>query len=418
MSEISKNPSLKSYSARLSRRLLDTQDPTGGWAEHPGGRLSAFNTAEAVLALSAAGVAPGDAAIQKAKAFLLGSKTQPDDPDSGAWARVDSGNRPVADILRTAMVISALISAGTGVDEPKVRVAIDWLVKRQNHNNDDLGWGYQRNKASEVLPTCFALLCLIGASAEAERNRWKDHIQKGLRTLCAKFRKPNGSFDDGRLAAAHTIYACLTLQAARRVGFAINASDEREAIKWLLRSQDDALSPIEETIPIDPTGAADYPFMFSMYSLLLRALANSENARDRETMLWIDVQRSMSRNFDEETGGFYGQRVFSWSTANGLYSIERSKEYLLPIPKRPVEDTSALTVGHLILVVTLVLVGAVVYLSAEGKFAVLQASIFGFLVLACLLAYGKIGEKSFKQLASPLLSTAKQPPADSSTTNA
>lgn len=404
---VQQNPSLQSFESRLCDRLLKTQDVSGGWAEHPGGTPSPFNTAEAVLALSVArsnNVGDVQQHIRKAVEFLLKARdSQPlPPPDSGAWHRKGGAHghqRLVPDVIRTSIVIGALINAGEPVDKPTVASAIEWLLNQQNATNDDTGWAFQRGLKAEVLPTCFALLALIAASLSTESKPWKDAIENGLKHLTEKFRNAkDGSFGSGILTAAHTIYACLVLQAARVGGFRINASAENEAIQWLLNNQDDALSPVEETIQIDPTDAANYPFMFTMEALLLRVLGNSQNASHRQTSLWLEVQRSVRANFDENTGGFYGQRVFSWSTANGLYAIKASENNLTVIPPRPPEDPSGFKVGNAILVFSLVLVGVVTYLSVLGRFTLVHANLFWFLVVACLLAYGKIKDKTFRQL--------------------
>jgi Squalene-hopene cyclase C-terminal domain len=410
------NPTLQSLESKLVEVLLNTQDHSGGWAEHPGGGLSPFNTAEVVMALSVADRVKAGAALQqsinKALDFLIGERDHDPMvfPDAGAWYRKGGphGNQHKApDIIRTALIIGAFSRAGESFERPELATALNWLVERQNK---DSGWGYQRNKESRALPTCFALQSLIAASPSADKSPWKTQIENGLQYLTNKVHNPDGSFGNGILQAAHTIYSCLVLQAARSCGFRTVASAETDAIKWLLNNQDAALAPVEEKIEIDSTGAADYQFMFTMEALLLRVLANSQDEKDRQKQLWWDVQRSMHGAFDENTGGFYGRRVFSWSTANGLYAIKLSENNLKEIPPRPAEaeDSGRFKVGNLILIFALILVVATVYLTVVGKFTALQASFFWGLVLACLVAYQAIGEKTFGQLASSLRWGAKK----------
>lgn len=400
-------PGLRTLEPKLVKRLLETQDPNGGWAEHPGAGLSSFNTAEAIMALSlarsASSAAAAEQGIRQAVEFLLKEhdRARLPHPDSGAWYRscsVAGVEHKGADIIRTAMAIPALMNAGQRSDAPAVADAIDWLIGRQNEVANDSGWGYQRGAKSKVLPTCFALLALIAASPSATTSPWRDSIDNGLKHLTERFRQESGCFGTGLLSAAHTAYSCLVLQAARAKEFRTVASAENEAIRWLLSNQDDALSPVEEKIELDPSGEADYWFMFSMEALLLRVLGNSQEADHRDTTLWLDAQRRMRDDFDPNTGGFYGRRVFSWSTANGLYSIKASEHNLRSIPRRPAEDPGRLTVGSAIFFLDLALVGAVVYLTAASEFTILQASFFAILVLASLLAYGKIGESTFREL--------------------
>jgi hypothetical protein len=405
-------PSLTSLEDQLRDYLLNSQDVlTGGWGEHIGQRASALNTAEALIALSAAGIAPGDSKIKSAVKFLLSEKAELDPSNLGAWHRKTDHRgtvRLVPDIIRTSVIVSALILAGEGVQDSHVLQSMKWLISRQNNSADDSGWAYQSNQKSQILPTCFTLLTIIRTSSSAETNHWRTHVEAGLKQLTERFRNRNGSFGTGTLIAAHTIFACLVLQSARACEFNINANAEQRAIEWLLNNPDDALAPVEEQVEIDPNESANYGFIFSMEALLLRVLNDSSIASHRQTDLWLKVQRSLYGNFDEKDGGFFGQRVFSWSTAAGLYAIKLSEQHLAPIPSSPGEDPSGLKVGNAILFLVILLVGAVVYLSINRAFNPLHASIFGFLVLACLLAYGRIGERTFGQLAANLLGSGQK----------
>ncbi|HTT19047.1 MAG TPA: hypothetical protein VMG82_08880 [Candidatus Sulfotelmatobacter sp.] len=330
-------------------------------------------------------------------------------PDSAAWyrtARVHGEEHRAADIIRTAIITGALSKAGE--DQRTLASAVDWIVKRQN---PDFGWGYQRGTETKILPTSFALLALISVSHPHDKSSASESVEKGLQHLSQKLRNKEGSFGTGLLTAAHTIYATLVLQAARKREFSTVSQCENGAIKWLLKNQDEALAPVEEFIEIDAEGATNYLFMFSMEALLLRVLANSQDDAHRRTRLWLDTQRSMHGALDENTGGFYGRRVFSWSTANGLYAIRCSEEKLDAIPRRePEEDVpgGGVKVGYAIMMFALVLVVVTVYLTNAGKFGTLQAGFFGGLVLACLVAYRAIGELTFKELVSSLVSPLKK----------
>jgi hypothetical protein len=395
--------SLTSLQEKLRDRLIETRDShSGGWGEHPGGTLSTLNTAEVILALMSTDLSPGLQPIQSALEFLVAAKAGMLPPDSGAWPRkMHAGGRDrlVPDLMRTCLAITALLDAGTGIEKSEVKTAIEWVLGRQGVD-PDTGWAYQRGQKSEILPTCFALLTLTQAAESAETNPWRDKIEKGLACL-AKLKNRNGSFGVEALLGAHTAYTCIALQTARSRNFNISVKAESDAVAWLLNNPDDALAPVEEifTIDPDPSRHANYPFMFTMDALILRVLGNSTDPRHRQTDLWREVQRRLNENFDNESGGLYGRRVFSWSTAAGLYAIKLVERNLKEIPARPAEDPGGTKIGNAILGFAIFLVGCVVYLSATGRFDYLQASVFGLLVLACLLAYGKIGEKTFGQLA-------------------
>lgn len=52
----------------------------------------------------------------------------------------------------------------------------------------------------------------------------------------------------------------------------------------------------------------------------------------------------------------------------------------------------------------LLLLGSVVFLTVQGSFGFLHASVFVILMLASLLAYGRIREKTFRELAQKIIS--------------
>jgi prenyltransferase beta subunit len=412
------SPTLRSLEPNLVGCLLESQDASGGWGEHKGGALSSFNTAEAVMALAVADrldVENIQPAIRKAVAFLFKERDRRPliPPDTGAWyrtARVHGEEHRAADIIRTAMVVGATCKAGE--DLKCVESAVEWLIERQNNTGTDAGWGYRRGSETKILPTCFALLALIAASPVSGKSAARDAVERGLKHVVEKLRNKDGSFGSGPLTAAHTIYVCLVLQAARDRGFSTVAHVENAAIRWLLRNQDDALAPVEEMIEIDADAVTNYPFMFTMEALLLRVLANSQDDGHRRTRLWLDIQRSIHGAFDEYTGGFYGRRVFSWSTANGLYAIRCSEEKLGSIPGREPEadqPKGGIKVGHAIMGFALILAMFALYLTNAGKFGTLQAVFFFALVLACLVAYGSIGELTFKELISSWVSFKREP---------
>jgi Prenyltransferase and squalene oxidase repeat len=405
---------IKTLQNSLRECLLGMQDSSGGWGEHTGSRLSVFNTAEVVIALVESGSAVGEEPVQRALAFILQEKVDMIPPDKGTWPRT-VGPRKLPDIIRTSMVVSALVMAGTNM--PEARLSIDWLIGRQK--KDDGGWGYKRGDKSEILPTCFVLLTLLRTSGAAGENQYRTAIDSGLTYLNTKCRNRNGSFGAGSLIAAHTIYSCLAFQSARICGFNVPPATEGEAIDWLLDKPDMAVAPVDEEIAIDPQGKeGNYAYTFSMEQLLLRMLSQSTVESHRQTELWLRIQRSLNGKLDDSTGGLFGQRVFSWSTAAGLQAIAVGEKYLSPIPPSRGEDPDGIKVGPAILLLETLLVAAIVYLASSEHFSVLLASIFGFFVLAFLLAYGKIGERTFRQLTSELIGRSKSKKGDDGPQNA
>jgi hypothetical protein len=400
--DVKRLPSLSSFELPSRERLLKTQDSSGGWAEHPGGHLSSMNTAEAILALMSAGVDAGNPAIQKGAEFLINERIH-SQTDNGAWARRVAGakgKRTVPDIIRTCLAVSALIRAGRSVVGTPVKESLDWLAGRQNNLDHDRGWGFRRGDKGEMLPTCLAIQALLRTSVTIDDNPWREQLQRALRYLVDNCRdKRKGHFGDSELKAAHTVWAVIALQVARKCGVTAFYVEEQAAIEWLLQHQDQALAPAEELVRIDPepSGAANYGYMFGMESLLLQVLGESSEPKHRQTDLWKDVQRRLRNNFEENSGGFYGQRVFSWSTAAALLAIRAAGPNLAEIPARPAEYTGT-KVGPAIMGFAVLLVAAVVVLTTSGNFGNRQAIVFIFLMLACLLAYGALGEKTFAEL--------------------
>jgi hypothetical protein len=100
-------------------------------------------------------------------------------------------------------------------------------------------------------------------------------------------------------------------------------------------------------------------------------------------------------DFDEMSGGFYGRRIFSWSTALALQALSASKLQSLPEPA-PLYVGSR--VGPAVLGFCVLIVGAMLFLAFQGQFNFLTESILIIVLLAVLLAYGSIKEKTFKEL--------------------
>jgi len=134
---------LKTLQNSLRDCLLEMQDTVGGWGEHPGSHLSVFNTAEVVIALLEAGSAVGGAPIQQALTFIMNEKVDMVAPDKGTWPRTvghNEGTRKVPDIIRTSIVVSALVMAGKNMQE--ARLSIDWLNRSSKQR---WGLGLQKN---------------------------------------------------------------------------------------------------------------------------------------------------------------------------------------------------------------------------------------------------------------------------------
>lgn len=397
---------------RSTQWLLNIQDDNShGWAEQQGRVTSTLNTAEVIIALlDSQEAAAGSKDIQEGVEFLLKHQYS-EGPDLGAWPREVPSTDPhtptyhVADLVRTTFIIEALIKAGKGTETEPIHNALAWLLGRRNK---DHGWGYYRDAPSALMPTCFALLAII----EAHRAGMTTHeqgIKDGLKFLVEHYNKnAEGCFGEaGPLQAAHTIYAILTLQAARRENLSVYPQQEKQAIAWLLRNPDAARKQVEERILIDPSEQGNYGFMFLTEALLIRVLMNSEDKSQRGSGLTRDALSSIRDKLDA-SGGFYGYRVFSWSTAKVVSALSVAKGEYQTFPQRQPEYSGPKAGPFIISIAVLLFASFALYLTQLKQFGVLQAAFFVFLTLTLLLAYGNLREKSFTELVGNLMDILKQ----------
>ncbi|MCX6672836.1 MAG: hypothetical protein NTY37_03550 [Methanothrix sp.] len=409
------DPTVQSIIETSTRWLLNGQDQiSGGWAERHGTSVNVLNTAEVIIALldggliNGAKVEAGDSRIQKAVSFI--EEKQTGDEIVGFWQREiteDGTTRNLPDPLRSSFALQALIKAGRGKNSGSVTKGVAWLLKIRNADN---GWGYRKGSDSEILPTCCALLSLLKAREagwDFDSEPDKNPITKGLKSLVENYQDDNsGSFNrsGNYLEGLHTVYAVLVLQAARQSGLSAYIREENNALDWLLQHPDKASRAVEEIIKIDPIrdqkgyGKGDYGFFCNTYLILLKVLSNSAEYSDsklaRNTMITIG-------NMRDESGGFYGYRVFTWSTAHAICGLNSAKSKFPQIPQSTPEYVGT-KVGTPILAFAIVMFLGVVYMSVMGSFKELQAVICAFLMLALLLAYKFIGEKTFAELTKGL----------------
>lgn len=389
-------PRLAEITRSAARWLLQQQDEVGGWGEQKGKPPNVLNTAESVISLlEADAVEAGSAPIQKAVAFLVKHQQQ-----SGAWCRevaVEAGEiLRGPDVLRTSVAIQALIKAGRGTDDKAVKDAIAWLLSFQHA---DGWWDFSEPLGAAALPTCAALNALMDAR-HAGATGCDEAVEHGLGFLDAKLANADGSFSgEGRLQCAHTAHAVLTLQKARHLGLPTRADVEVAGLNWLLRHPDAALRLVEEVVVLSHADARlNYHFLHMTDTMLVAALGESPDQSHRDSRSYVEALRKITDRADEDGGGgFFGHRVFSWSTARTISALWRAKERRSEVPNRTPEFTGR-SAGPVILLFALVLVAVFVFLSATRTFGAMQALFLGFLMLACMVAYGTIGEKTFQEI--------------------
>ncbi len=401
------------------RWLEQQQDKESkGWGERRGSHVNVLNTAEAMIALIDGGIChAGTSSIRGAVDFLLKHQTL-NGPDAGSWPREittdDGETMDIPDLVRTSHAIQALIKAGKGIDEHPIQLAFSWLLARRNENTK--GWSYAQDKPEALMPTCFALIALLDAY-DAYPGAYQSQIAESLQHLVAVYYhdggdEVRGSFGDpGPLQGIHTIYAALVLQIARNNTVSQYWEQEKQAIEWLLRNPDKAIRLQEEWVEIDQktkiangqTGG--YGFMVMTDTLLMKLLLGSENLDDKKSALAREAMHSLKDKIDDSTGAFYGPRLFSWATAKAVSALAVLQKHAgMEYPDLPARipesrsETGSWKIGPVIIGFATVLSGLGFYLMINEKFGLLAFSFFVVMMLAALLAYGAIGEKTFKEL--------------------
>ena len=379
--------------------LTKHQDESGGWAERPGSPVNILNTAEVMLAMFAAGADAGDPSIRGGAKYLLANGRDVPPEDRGAWGRnVQQGEavQHIPDIVRTALALRALIKAGRQ-EEAAVKEAIGWLAGRQSAKREGYGWGYSRTGKSEMMPTCHALQALIEAYGAGAAAGLETPIRRGLEFLMEQRNAAAGCFgESGPMVGVHTIAAVLTLQAAGRYDLNDYSNAEKQAIQCVLANPAESRAVVEELATIDPDEEGNYGIVY-MPKLLAARFQGLPADAVRELVMDFD------ENFDDATGGFYGRRIFSWSTAQALHALSASRLETLPEPEpvllpQPERVSAAAKLG-IALAFLVVLIAMIVLLAVKQVLNGYAAAVLLAIVLyAFLLTYGAIREGTFKDL--------------------
>jgi prenyltransferase beta subunit len=385
--------------------MQDSQD--GGWAERVGDSASSLNTAEVLLALACVrdSLPPAGAKIRRAVQFLEGQQTQAGE-EAGSWPRYVKGEPSCPDLLRTSLAIEALARVSEAEPNRAVEPGVRWLLNRQG---EDGGWGARAGAESDLLMTCFATTALLGV-ADGELFPCEEPIRRALAFLAAA-QRPSGSFDpEESTCAIRTAHAALCLQRAERCGLNTHLRERQAAIEWLEEHPVAAIKEVELTIEIDPDRTrrqADYAFVFMTEAVVARLLSESPDQEVRTGRLAREALEAIFRGMDP-TGAFFGQRVFSWSTARATYALGAAQKNFEQFPEAP-RLPPPRQVGRELLGFAALILAAVIVLSLFGVFGLLQAVVVMFLLLALLLAYGRISEAGFLQAFKALWSRSRNP---------
>jgi prenyltransferase beta subunit len=379
-------------------QIQNKQD--GGWGQYQGSDSNSLNTSEAILALVETGChKAGDVVIQNGVKYLLNqqltSSNHNNPEDYGSWARTVTKNKVIIhipDTIRTSLALLTLNITGKSVNDPSVTMGIQWLV---NTKNKDGGWGYKCKSESCLFPTCVALKALIGIYNAGDKQL-KDTIINGLKHV-SSYKNKNGSFGkDPDLNASHTLCVINTLRLLKGQDFPSYETDIKEAIEWIHEDKNHVTNWETETIIVGDSPDSPFNYTFShinpaIYLAIVGQYTTSQNDITKEALIVT------SDNMDRSTKGFCAKRSVSWATANTMLGLESLKERFESFPER---ESTPIRPGRKQYLLALLLVFTVIsgILAAIDKLSVTYASFSFGIILAALLIYGFISEKSFVEL--------------------
>ncbi len=390
---------------RASTWLISIQDQSGGWGEYQGAAANSLNTAEAILALLESHEREaGDQIIQAGVQFLESNQlpgkhvAHHHAAVDGSWGRristEDGQMHYLPDTVRSAFVLLALNVAGKSCQDKSVSRGLEWLLRTVP---SDGGWGYAPGGASQLFPTCMALRVMLRLrrASEAVKATVDEPIRRGLKYLHERHHNEGGSFGRiGELLVPHTLYALRALQLARDEGFQTERHDIDDARSWINQKGPDVTRWFNETIEISKKEGGSYTFTYVTPALYLDTFDGILSAKDplaQESMI------VMHDNMEPVSCGMSGKRPVSWATAKALFGLTAVRNIFPTFPEREI-PTAAQVQGRKYLFGFLVLIlGAATVVALAGKISSEYAGIITLVVLAGLLIYGFISERSFRE---------------------
>ncbi|MGG6297858.1 hypothetical protein ACQ4M4_25985 [Leptolyngbya sp. AN02str] len=394
----------------------------GGWGQYKGADSNCLNTSEAIIALLETGMKdPGDQAIQLGAKYLiehqLSANNCADREHYGAWARnvlLQDSDRVlhISDAVRTSLAVLALKLAGVSLHNPAIIQGIEWLIHTQNI---DGGWGYTRNHESHLFPTCITLktllkICPLDNTSDYSlcRNSNLEKVILDAFKHIRTYRNNDGSFGkEPGLLVPHTLHVIDLINMADKQDSFIPKmyfKDIKPAIDWIEDNKKYVLQWTTEIVSIGESRHSTYNYTFSHInpSLYLRFVLpivlekvgskfNSENALARyaleATLDNIDDPSSNSQ-------GFCAKRPVSWATSHTITGLSKAKSTYINFPERELPSTK-LTERHYLLLFLIFIIILSTILSLLDKLSGLQSTLFLLAILALLLIYGYISERSF-----------------------
>ena len=389
-------------SAQWLKKIQNAED--GGWGEYQGAKSSCLNTSEAIIALVESGChKAGDRVIQKGAKYLIENQLNGENSttteDCGAWVReFKRGKKAICipDTVRTSFALLALNTAGRSCEDKPVELGIKWLLKTQN--KDGKGWGYRPNSENSLFPTCLALEALLRMYSAGEEQSLKSPIQDVLDHILS-YRNDDGSFGKmPGLVATHTLHVICVFQMASDLDFNIPRKEIESAKNWIRNNKDQTVRWSNETIRLEKkeNSPANYTFSHLNPAMYLRVFGEKlfpEDDIGEESLIVLDD------NIDPVTHAFCAKRPVSWATAKALMGLAKMPS-LIKDKEFPVRKSQSVQPQgrHYIFGFLAILVLASAVLEGMGKLSMTFASVTYAVILALLLVYGYISEKSFVKL--------------------
>lgn len=386
-----------------SRWLVDIQNKDdGGWGQYQGANSNSMNTAEAILALLETGCnKAGDKIIQNGVRYLIKNQlneyNHQVEEDFGAWTKKVTSNDSklilIPDTIRTSLALLALNASGKAWDNKVISAGVEWLVGTQHASG---GWGYTSKHQSRLFPTCIALKALIRIYS-AGNEKLKAKILRGLKHLASYRNKVDGSFGkQPGLDASHTLHVIYILRLAQSQGFPVDEDYIMDAMDWIQKNTDRVLRWGTEIISIGASHHSPHNYTFSHINPALYLTIVGENLTPQDDIA-KEALILVNDNMDYSSNGFCAKRPVSWATANTMAGLVTSKSVFVDFPVR--QSTPTRLGGRqwlFFLLATLSAASAV--LAGMDKLSITYASFSFAVILAALLIYGFISEKTFFEL--------------------
>jgi hypothetical protein len=189
------------------------------------------------------------------------------------------------------------------------------------------------------------------------------------------------------------LYVLRVLLHATPEGFQVAKHTIDDVVSWIDAQGAAVTQWFSETIKLGDSEGASYTFTHVTPALYLDTFGDrlsAKNAVARESMI------VMHENMDPVSCGMSGKRPVSWATAKALLGFSAVVKTFPTFPEREI-PLAQVTGRHYLLGFLLLILAAATAVALAGKISVQYVGLLSGLVLAGLLIYGLISEKSFLQ---------------------